>query len=596
MTRCPQKSQRRKSLMSYKPRAIKHYDIANGIYQPLKYAGSVDEREIISPSEWVQRSLSLRVKGGVIPFSLKGRDYLKPIYDNGYRRIVLLTGRQVEKSTTIAAKLFGWMTKISNFTAIYAGPDNHTIKTFSGSRLYDFIDSSPIISEHFMKGPNVVRNIETVRMSNNSVCYLKNSARHGANFRGLSPDAFLVDEMQGILEDVVPVGLEGLSHGKLKIEMYCGTPLTMHNFAQKQWKKSTQNEWLIPCPNCHGAMSTPYGMMKRQHYINIGIPNLTPTGLICEKCGARIHAETGQWVAMAPYNRLAGFRIPQPIGEWVSHEQIYYDKVLEYSEAQLKNEVLGISHDSAAVYLTEDEIYDRCLNFLEKLEKKDRSISGRVMVGGIDWGLMNVKDGGSTTLAIFAIDSQHGHMDMVYGRIYPATMSKIAQYNHIVKMLLAFEVNIVCADVGVNGDRNERIAETIGSQRMTQIHYVGGDTYVNYNKVTSIYRIGKTPAMSTFHTDFVTRGKIRLFKKEIFEPEFSDQMMGAGKEMTAQGTLHYIKLDGNDDFLQACIYANMARRLSLHMELVDHLPLAHEMAQENEDPVQRAMSQAKPGW
>ena len=74
------------------------------------------------------------------------------------------TGRQVEKSTTQAAKLFGWMTKIPNFKAIYAGPDDHTIKTFSESRLYDFIDSSPLLAEYYMRGNGTVRNVMQTRV------------------------------------------------------------------------------------------------------------------------------------------------------------------------------------------------------------------------------------------------------------------------------------------------------------------------------------------------------------------------------------------------------------------------------------------------
>lgn len=571
--------------MSYKPRVVKDRNLYPHVYSPIPYSTNETEKIVIPPSHWVQRILNLRVRGATIDFSLDGRPYLYPVYDNGYRRIVMLTGRQVEKSTTLAAKLFGWMTKIPNFKAIYAGPDDNTIKTFSEARLYDFIDSSPALHDFYMKGPGVIRNIGTIKMSNGAACYLKNAARQGSNFRGLSVEAFLVDEMQGMDEEVMPVGRECLSHGKLQIEMYCGTPLTMHNFAEKQWKRSTQNEWLIPCPNCNGALSTPGSPNGRhQYYINIGIPNITPSGLICDKCGTIVHQSTGQWVRMQPHKLTEGFRIPQPIGEWVNLERVYIEKLLEYPMAQFKNEVLGISCDSAALFLTEEELYAKCNYGLHLLSADDGELSdearqflaGKTVVGGVDWGHANVEDGGTTTLVLFAIDRQYGHIDMIYGRIYPHTMGKLKQTAHIIRMLKLFNVSLVCCDWGASGSRNEEIAEAIGSRHVTQIQYSGGNPYVKYQHETSIFRVGKTPAMSTFYADFTKRGMVHLVVKEEFEPRFSEQMLGAGKEVDHQGNLRYVKMDGNDDFLQAVIYANMARRLVQEDHLVDNIPLAEE--------------------
>lgn len=580
----------------YLPRELKGVGPSAGVYRPIDIRTDDESKIVMAQSEWTQRILNLRVQGQTVPFSLDERDYVRPVYDNGYRRIVMLTGRQVEKTTTLAAKLFGWMTKIPNFKAIYAGPDDHTIKTFSESRLYDFIDSSPLLSEYYMKGHGTVRNVGAVKLCNGSGCYLKNAARQGSNFRGLSAEAFLVDEMQGMDEEVMPVGRECLSHGKMKIEMYCGTPLTMHNFAQKQWKRSTQNEWLIPCPHCHGALSAagaPNG--RHQYYINIGIPNITPMGLICDKCGALVDSRTGSWIRMQPHKRIEGFRIPQPIGSWVDMSIVYYEKLMEYSLARFQNEVLGISCDSSALFLTEAEVYTQCKEHLVLKEERDSILKGRLLVAGIDWGHQNVENGGTTTLVIFAIDPNTWRMEMVYGRIYPHTMSKMAQTQDIIKRLATFKISIACCDLGANGDRNERIASAIGSDRVVQIHYVGGSSYVKYHNVTGIFRVGKTVAMSTFYTDFTLRGMVHLVNREQFEP-FAEQMLGAGKEIDHQGNLKYVKMDGEDDFLQSTIYANMGRRILMDMELVDHIPLAEEHLVRNSDVNSDEWDGTMPNW
>ena len=53
----------------------------------------------ISLSRWAQSILFLNGA----PFSLADRDYIKPVYDDGYIEFLLMAGRQTEKSSTEAA-------------------------------------------------------------------------------------------------------------------------------------------------------------------------------------------------------------------------------------------------------------------------------------------------------------------------------------------------------------------------------------------------------------------------------------------------------------------------------------------------------------
>jgi len=55
------------------------------------------------PSDFVEFSVYMPVKGGLRPFSFESREYLRPIYDSPAPRKLLMAGRQVEKTLVLQA-------------------------------------------------------------------------------------------------------------------------------------------------------------------------------------------------------------------------------------------------------------------------------------------------------------------------------------------------------------------------------------------------------------------------------------------------------------------------------------------------------------
>ena len=159
---------------------------------------------------------------------------------------------------------------------------------------------------------------------------------HADRVRGISADMLLLDEIQDVLTEVIPVIEEALSHSPYKILRYSGTPKSLDNTISYYWNRfSTKNEWVVPCDGCN-------------NWNVLGLKNIGKTGLICSKCGKAISTrhERAQWASMRSpewiknppvSNPFEGYRIPQVMCPWVSWEDIL-DKRKRYTKAQFFNE------------------------------------------------------------------------------------------------------------------------------------------------------------------------------------------------------------------------------------------------------------------
>jgi len=95
-------------------------------------------------SEWI--ASRLWVDYGT-PFTFEGRPYLKKIHDLGEQKVLLRCGRQVEKSSSLAAKLVSWSCRIPNWKSLYVSPSQGQTRVFSHSRL-DRTLVSPYVRAH----------------------------------------------------------------------------------------------------------------------------------------------------------------------------------------------------------------------------------------------------------------------------------------------------------------------------------------------------------------------------------------------------------------------------------------------------------------
>lgn len=102
----------------------------------------------VSPSEFAEAAIRIPEAGKISDFSFEGREYLRKVYDTNAQKVLLKCGRQVEKSTTIGNRLLCYSSLINNFRSIFVAPSAEQAKVFSGDRIKDVMEASPVLKAY----------------------------------------------------------------------------------------------------------------------------------------------------------------------------------------------------------------------------------------------------------------------------------------------------------------------------------------------------------------------------------------------------------------------------------------------------------------
>lgn len=514
---------------------------------------------------------SLQPVIGGVPRSM---EFLRPVIDCTNRKRVIIAGRQVGKSSMMAGESTVECISMPGFSVLYGAPDDIKLRTFSYQRLWPMINLSPAVYNTFMRGPECINNVRHKRFSNGSMIMITNSSRE-ANVRSPTSDRINMDEIQDTVSDNLYVAVKSMFTSPYKIISLSGTPLSLQNPMEQYWRKSTGNEFLIPCYTCHQTLSVGSKTLTEHHWISVGPKNISRGGLICDRCQAPVFVEDGRWAKAYSNAEYEGFRIPQPLSPFTDWDDLmneWEDPTI--SLAKKMNEIFGISWESADRYITETQLRKACgehrlvfkYNELDPMTKK--YVDSRHVVAGIDWA-RNVEGGAQTTLMIGVVIDP-STVRVIFMSNLPKSMSQEDQVDSIIQKLREFKVSYVAADWGAAGSRNVDIAKAIGRDRVVQIDYGIGKIFVEkYHEHVRLLSMNRTLCLSDLHRDITIEGAVEFPVWEDFEQYAIDFLVEYAEE-DHWGRLKYDHPDGsNDDMLHSCVYMNLARKI------VHRIPVLH---------------------
>jgi len=150
-----------------------------------------------SMSQFIEQNLT--IEGN--PFDFTGREYLRPIHDESYpcsQRMVLRTGRQTEKSSTLAMKLIANCAIHPWFKTLYVSPSQMQTRQFSADRVRASYERSPRLDKIF-KAKGVTDQVFDKRLGNGSMMYFRYAFLHPDRCRGLSADLLCYDKNAEVL-------------------------------------------------------------------------------------------------------------------------------------------------------------------------------------------------------------------------------------------------------------------------------------------------------------------------------------------------------------------------------------------------------------
>lgn len=313
-------------------------------------------------------------------------------------------------STLLGNKLLSYSCINSAMNCLYVSPTNLQTKTFSNDRLREPIETSPYLKAWTTS--KLVDSISLKKFINRSQITLRYAFLNADRCRGIPSDIICLDEVQDLLTDNIAVIEQCASHSVLNISgkihkggifMYSGTPKSLDNTLEFYWQnQSTQNEWAVPCHR--HAIQT--GNKVSSVYWNIlDEDNIGLKGVVCDKCHNPIDVADmmAQWVSLNPgilksatiKTPFEGFRIPQLMVPWISHNAILQNQAT-YSRATFYNEVLGLSYDSGTRPLTQQDVIDNCDSRLLLTHEYQNSLlkflgAAFPVYAGIDWGCHDEK-------------------------------------------------------------------------------------------------------------------------------------------------------------------------------------------------------------
>lgn len=518
------------------------------------------DEEALLPSEFVEFAVKLSIAGGTQDFSFEDRKYLRDIYDADSRRVLLKCGRQVEKSTLLGNLCLTYAALNPAFKVLYVSSAAQQAQVFSADRIKEPIETSQVLSA--LTNKDLSQNVFFKQFTNRSQIRLRYAFLSADRVRGIPADMILIDEIQDILTDNIPVIEECASHSKFKLMRFSGTPKSLDNTIEKYWSDySTQNEWLVPCDRCN-------------NWNELGERNIGKKGPICAKCGGPIDVrhERAQWVSKQPVEEwnedrvtYEGFRIPQIMVPWITmSEEGWKDIILkqeQYSRARFFNECLGLSFDTGTRPLKQNHIESCCVPEI-RMADVDKHVNqcGGIVYMGLDWGT-----GESASFTVMTLGGYIGsHFTIFFAhRFTGRELEPPIQLDIIAKMVHRAQVKLIGADYGGGFDRNDFLQRTFGRERVWKYQYAARPNQkLLWQPKLQRFIVHRTEVMSDIF-NAVKRRQMRFANWEEFKAPHAEDMLNIFSEHNYMLNMTQYKLSPgkSDDTFHSILYCFLVSML-----------------------------------
>jgi len=380
--------------------------------ETLSALSSLEDRSALLPALF-------RVRG--VPYSLQDYPQFKVFYSKEYvNDFIVMSARQCGKSQNLSISESLDAVQIPHFQRLYVAPLSSQTQRYSSQCLHPAINSCEIARylqgvKLDMSDSKVIKAVFHASFANGAGIQLGYAKTSADRLRGITADALDFDEIQDQVIDNIPIIKESLTTSSWKVCRYTGTAKTRDNTIERLFQQSSMSEWGMRCGCGHWNIPDDEEDCRCLRMIRAD-------GLHCLKCGSKLNAREGQWVAKntAMLNKFRGYHISQVIlpanledpRRWAS----ILDKLSKLDITTVKNEVLGISSSTGVRIITPDDIAKNSV----LPSRKDMQTGAWVkkyahVFSGVDWG---GAERTSFTVHVVCGITQQGEIHVLYARRY----------------------------------------------------------------------------------------------------------------------------------------------------------------------------------
>ena len=393
------------------------------------------------------------------PFTLNKHRFFEPLfYQDLPHKCLLICGRQVGKSTHMAAQTVLHASAIPRLKLLCLAPQFEQVRRFSWQYIHPFIHESYIAP--FITGKGCIDSVLHKTFRNKSELWFSFALLTVDRVRGLATDGIRIDEIQDLQPDFLDIIRECMSASENPTEIYTGTSKTIDNLIEQLRLQSSQAEWLIPCGCGHWNVPTVEGSGQGLTVMEM----IQPEGLSCVKCGNLINPEIGQWVHK--YTERAdsfpSYHIPQVIvpihyaypNKW----RILVNKRDAMSPATFINEVLGEACDEGQRLVSQSELKAAAVlppNTIEKAIEVSQKYVDRIL--GVDWGGKGEKLTSLSAAAAIGVPLSGRRLECFFAQLYPALMDPMFETKSVCALSKKLQVSAIAHDVAVAGELRRSI-------------------------------------------------------------------------------------------------------------------------------------------
>lgn len=406
------------------------------------------------------------------PYTLRDHYPFAPLFRAMMpKQVVLRTGRQVSKSTSMAAHSVITANAIPNFRKLHITPLYEQIRRFSNNYVRPFINNSPVRTAWC--GTSTENSVLQRSFKNGSMMLFSFALLDADRIRGVSAHAVACDEFQDLDPDFIPIILETMGASTTwGLFQMAGTSKTLDNILEVMWKESSQAEWFIPCLSCN-TWNIPALEFHAAAMIGPAHDAISETcpGTVCYKCRKPISPRHGHWVHRFKDRRwlFPGYHVPQIIMPMhFAYPDKWSDLVRKQSgynnttEAVFWNEVMGEAVDTGQKLLSETDLKAACLlPWTNNPKQPNPEIFPllkhyRMRMAAIDWGGGGEKGVSFTVITILGL-RDNGQIDVLWGKRLLLGSDHLREAKECLHWINAFRCDMITHDYTGAGEVREAV-------------------------------------------------------------------------------------------------------------------------------------------